>query len=241
MNSHPTAVVTGVTKGLGRELALSLVERGYRVLGVGRSAEGLDSLGDEIPTADQFVPVRADLATSDGLETCIRALKDAIDGQLNVLVNNAALQYFAPVDRLDPALFRETLIVNTFVPFALSQALLPELTATRGIIINIASDLAYRPMTNGSAYVASKFGLFGMSQVFQDEVRDRGVRVSVVEPGFIATGENAHIRAAAKHMSPAELARVVLWVLDSPDGVRVDRLTVHPMMQGSWGDISLPS
>jgi NADP-dependent 3-hydroxy acid dehydrogenase YdfG len=122
------------------------------------------------------------------------------------------------------------------VPFALSQAVLPEMIAAGGgTIINVASDLAYRPQVGGSAYVASKWGLSGMSQVFQEEVREHGVRVCVLEPGWIATGENSAERRSEGHMEPSELAEFLTWIIRLPPHLRVDRLTVHPLVQGTWG------
>jgi NADP-dependent 3-hydroxy acid dehydrogenase YdfG len=59
--------------------------------------------------------------------------------------------------------------------------------------------------------------------------------VCVLEPGWIATGDNAEARLADGHMTPTELADAVAWVIETPEHIRVDRLTVHPMVQGTWG------
>jgi NAD(P)-dependent dehydrogenase (short-subunit alcohol dehydrogenase family) len=236
MTANDLAVVTGATKGLGRAIALGLVAEGYRVIALGRTQEQLDSLVDEATDPALLSTITCDLSTRGGVDDAIARLLAATGGAASVLVNNAAVQYFHPVDDFALDRFEETLFVNTFVPFALSQALLPEMTANRrGMIVNVASDLAYRPAPHGSAYVASKWGLNGMSQVFQEEVRERGIRVCVLEPGWIATGPNADERGKANHMTPAELAEVVTYVIGLPNRIRVDRLTVHPMVQGSWG------
>jgi NAD(P)-dependent dehydrogenase (short-subunit alcohol dehydrogenase family) len=170
------------------------------------------------------------------LDAAIGSLLEAADRQSSVLVNNAAVQHFEDVDHFDIDLFEKTLFVNTLVPFALAQALLPAMVAKgRGTIVNIASDLAYRPQVGGSAYVASKWGLLGMSQVLQEEVRLRGVRVCVIEPGWIATGPERERRLREGHMLPSQVADVVAWAITSPDGVRLDRITLHPPAQGTWG------
>jgi NAD(P)-dependent dehydrogenase (short-subunit alcohol dehydrogenase family) len=233
--SQELVVLTGATKGLGRALAVALVAGGHRVVALGRDRDALASLPDESGAPELVTTIAADLASREGLAGAVHDVRAATAGGASVLINNAALQHFASVDELALDAFEETLFVNTFVPFALAQALLPELEASNGTIVNVASDLAYRPSVGGAAYVASKWGLAGMSHVLQEEVRSRGVRVCVLEPGWIATGPEAERRARESHMAPAELAEVVTWILDAPAGMRIDRLTVHPMVQGSWG------
>lgn len=236
MAAGEVAVVTGATRGFGRSIAMTLLEAGYDVIAMGRTEQLLDSLAAEAPDGARLRTLVSDLSDRAGLAEAVPRLLELTDGRAAVLVNNAAVQYFHEVDDFSLDQFEQTLFVNTLVPFALSQALLPEMVAAgRGTIINVASDLAYRPSVHGSAYVASKWGLLGMSQVFQEEVRERGIRVCVLEPGWIATGPNEEVRRAEGHMEPAELAELVTLVLDLPPHLRIDRLTVHPQVQGSWG------
>jgi NAD(P)-dependent dehydrogenase (short-subunit alcohol dehydrogenase family) len=234
-------VITGATKGLGRALAVALVRRGHEVVALGRDQAQLASLPEETGDAGLITCIQADLSTRDGVTAAIAAVHEATEGRATALINNAGVQLFAPVADFDLDQVEETLFVNVFVPFAMTQALLPELEKSNGFVINIASDLAYRPMELGSIYVASKFALFGMTQVMQEELRSRGVRLSLIEPGYIATGEYASERARANHMPPEDLADVLTWIFDTPDGMRIDRMTIHPMIQGTWGDISFPN
>ena len=236
MESNEVAIVTGATKGLGRAVAKRLIQDGHSVVAVGRSQEDLDSLREEVQGSPLLTPIRADLSSRETLDAAIDAVLEATGERVSVLVNNAAVQHFEDVDSFDLDLFEKTLFVNTLVPFALAQAVLPAMTrAGRGTIVNIASDLAYRPQVRGAAYVASKWGLLGMSQVLQEEVRERGVRVCVVEPGWIATGPERERRQREGHMLPTEVADVVAWVITTPDSVRLDRVTLHPPAQGTWG------
>jgi NADP-dependent 3-hydroxy acid dehydrogenase YdfG len=236
MTTGDLAIVTGATRGFGRAIVLKLVNQGYRVLALGRAQDRLDSLSREVADPSRLTTVKADFSSRATLDDAISDLLAAADGEAAVLVNNAAVQFFESVDRFPLDRFEETLFVNTLVPFALAQAVLPQMVAAgRGTIVNVASDLAYRPMVNGAAYVASKWGLSGMSHVLQEEVRGRGIRVCVLEPGWIATGDNAEARLADGHMTPTELADAVAWVIETPEHIRVDRLTVHPMVQGTWG------
>jgi NAD(P)-dependent dehydrogenase (short-subunit alcohol dehydrogenase family) len=236
VTSGDLVVVTGATRGFGRGVVIRLIADGYRVIAVGRARELLESLQAEVADPARLRGLVADLSSRQGVDAAIAELLRLTGGEAVGLVNNAAVQYFHAVDDFPLDRFEETLFVNTFVPFALSQALIPEMAAAgRGTIVNVASDLAYRPMVQGAAYVASKWGLSGMSQVFQEEVRERGIRVCVLEPGWIATGDSADARLRDGHMTPAELADAVSWVFSAPQQIRIDRLTVHPMVQGSWG------
>jgi NAD(P)-dependent dehydrogenase (short-subunit alcohol dehydrogenase family) len=236
MTNPGVVVLTGATRGLGRAVAVGLIAQGRRVIALGRTPELLDSLAAEVAEPSLLRTVVADLSHREGLSEATSQLLDMTAGEARVLINNAAVQYFHEIDGFSLSLFEETLFVNTLVPFALSQALLPEMVAAGGgTIVNVASDLAYRPQVRGAAYVASKWGLSGMSQVFQEEVRHHNVRVCVLEPGWIATGANAEARLSEGHLKPSELAEVIRWVVEVPPHVRVDRLTVHPMVQGTWG------
>ncbi|MBL8243379.1 MAG: SDR family NAD(P)-dependent oxidoreductase, partial [Rhodanobacteraceae bacterium] len=103
-----------------------------------------------------------------------------------------------------------------------------------GHIVNIGSDLARRPLANMAAYVASKHGLAGFSHSLLREVKDAGIKVSLVNPGIIDTGfgggsEGSRDRAASLH--PATLARLILDAVLQPGSVVVDELTVHPAGQ----------
>jgi 3-oxoacyl-[acyl-carrier protein] reductase len=235
MTDAGTCVLTGATRGLGRALTAALVQAGYDVVAIARSRDDLDALRDDCPGPGSVRPLVADLSDRAVVDATAETLA-SLDVAPSALVNNAATQLFKPVEEFSTAEFSDTMHVNTVAPFVLSRAVLPAMTAAGGgLIVNVASDLAYRPHLNGSAYCASKAALVAWSQVFQEEQRRNGIKVSVVEPGWIATGSNASARSERGDMAPEELADAILALLRLPVGVRVDRLVVHPMNQGTWG------
>jgi short-subunit dehydrogenase len=234
--THPgTCVLTGATRGLGRAVTIALVRAGYDVLAMARSRADLDQLAGECPGPGTVVPLAVDLGDGAAVEAAARQLA-ALEQAPKALINNAAAQTFHPVEDFTTEEFASVVYVNTVAPFALSRAVLPAMIAAGGgLIVNVASDLAYRPHVNGAAYCASKAGLVAWSQVLQEEQRDNGIKVSVVEPGWIATGEAASSRAERGDMDPDQLAEAIVALLRLPDGIRVDRLVIHPMNQGTWG------
>jgi short-subunit dehydrogenase len=228
-------IVTGATRGLGRALTLRLASDGYDVLAMARGRSDLEKLAAECPGPGTVETLVADLADEASLAATLDAIR-ALPRAATALVNNAATQTFRPTQEWSPAEFASILQVNTVAPFALSAAVIPAMAAAGGgTIVNIASDLAYRPSPNGAAYCASKAAMVAWSQVLQEEQRASGVRVSVVEPGWIATGERTAERVARGDMSPDVLADAIVGLLGMPPEVRVDRLVVHPMVQGTWG------
>ena len=107
----------------------------------------------------------------------------------------------------------------------------------RGQVINIGSDLGRRPLANMAAYVASKHGLAGFSHSLLREVKDRGLRVSLVNPGLIDTGFGGGTERGgddARKLSPERLAALVLQLIEQPPTLVVDELSVHPLGQADF-------
>jgi len=126
----------------------------------------------------------------------------------------------------------DVLAVNLAAPMLLARALVPGMLARgRGYIINIASDLARRPLANMAPYVASKFGLLGFGASLQREVRDKGVRLTTVLPGVIDSAFNGAQEGSKDRrwaLPTAELAARVVDLLKLPPTVALDELTIHP-------------
>jgi 3-oxoacyl-[acyl-carrier protein] reductase len=229
------ALVTGAGRGIGAAVARRLAAAGARVALVARNREELDQVADEIArTGGSARPVAGDLA-AEAPALASRAL-DAL-GRIDILVNNAAIQAFAPVLQLDPDTFRESAAVNLTAPFLLAQAVLPGMIGRReGWIVNIASDLAYRIRPGGAAYCTTKRALVALSEVLQLEHRSDGIRVSVILPGITATtwdGRPSTHPSKDAHLPPAEIADAVLWCCTRSHGARVDSIVLHPSVQDS--------
>jgi NAD(P)-dependent dehydrogenase (short-subunit alcohol dehydrogenase family) len=229
------ALITGAGRGIGAVIAKALATAGANVVLVARNRSELDAVVDEIRrTGGSAEAIRGDLATEPE-----RIAATALErfGNIDILINNAADQTFAPVSQFSPDAFRESVAVNLVAPFVLARALLPKMLARRdGWIINIASDLAYRVRSGGAAYCSTKRALVALSEVLQLEHRAGGVRVSVILPGITATnwdGKPLDHPDKAQHLDPEDIAEAVLWCCTRRRGARIDSIIIHPAVQDS--------
>jgi short-subunit dehydrogenase len=226
-----TWIVSGASRGLGRQLALQLAQRGHAVIALARESEALR----ELPRLDsRIVPLVLDLADAAAIAPTLHAALRAHDSVEGV-INNAGIGSYKPFLHHSERELIEILQVNLIATMQVCHALLPRLLEQgRGHIVNIGSDLGRRPLANMAPYVASKHGLAGFSHSLLREVKDRGVRVSLVQPGIIDTGFGGHTegtRDDVASLDPAALAHLILQLVHTPDAIVVDEITLHPRGQ----------
>ncbi len=227
-------LITGASRGLGRYLSREMARRGHTVIAAARDSGLLATLANESSNG-HIVPLPLDLADSAAIRPAIdRALLD--HGPIDGLINNAAIGDYRPFleHREDELL---TLVqVNIAAVMQLCLALLPHfLQRGAGHIVNIGSDLARRPLANMAPYVASKHALLGFSHSLLREVKDRGVRVNLINPGIIDTdfgGASEGSRPAHASLQPREFARLIADLIEGQLGhLVVDELIVHALGQ----------
>lgn len=227
-----TWIVTGASRGLGARLVLELAGRGHRVLAIARDAEALHALAASSP--GRIVAVPLDLARADTIAPCLRDLLET-HGPVDGLVNNAGIGAYKPFLEHTEVELLDILQVNLGAAIQACHVLLPHFLARGGgQIVNIGSDLGRRPLANMAAYVASKHGLAGFSQSLLREVKDRGIRVSLVNPGMIDTGFGGGMATGdddASRLDPGRLAALIVQLIEQPPTLVIDELTVHPLGQ----------
>lgn len=177
-------IVTGGTSGIGAAIARSIINEGGQVLVHGiNESEGralVESLGNNA------VLCLADLANESAPETIIAAALAAF-GKIDGLVNNAAIIERSNVKEITPAGFDHTLAVNTKAPLFLIQAAHPHLVRTKGSVLNIGSINAYAGESTLLAYSMSKGALQTMTRNLANALGVTGVRVNLINPGWILT------------------------------------------------------
>lgn len=171
-----TALITGAASGIGAAVAERLAASGARLRLVDLDAERLAPLADRLGAA----ALTCDLADLDAV--------DALDLDVDVLVNNAGLQHLAPVHEFAPAVFHRVLAVMLEAPFRLARRALPGMYERGwGRVVNVSSVHGLRASPFKAAYVTAKHGLEGLSKVIALEGAQHGVTSNCVNPSYVRT------------------------------------------------------
>jgi NAD(P)-dependent dehydrogenase (short-subunit alcohol dehydrogenase family) len=177
---QPVALVTGASSGIGKEVAVRLVEAGFQVVGTSRDASALTAR-EGLTFVD--LDVSSDASVTAAVEHVLGGF-----GRLDVLVNNAGIGSAGAAEELSVAQDRKVIDVNVIGVIRMMNAVLPHMRAQgRGRIVNISSVAGLVPQPHMAVYVASKHALEGYSESVDHEVREYGVRVVLVEPGPTST------------------------------------------------------
>lgn len=180
-----SVLVTGASTGIGRATALRLDGSGWRVFaGVRDPADG-ESLGAE--GSERIVPLRLDVTEPDQIAAAAARVEEEAEGGLHGLVNNAGVAIPGPLETVPLEDLRHQLEVNLVGYVAMTQALLPQIRQAEGRIVFISSIGGRIAFPFGGPYHASKFATEAIGDVFRQELRPWGLRVSIVEPGSIDT------------------------------------------------------
>jgi 3-oxoacyl-[acyl-carrier protein] reductase len=186
--SGAVALVTGGSRGIGRAIALRLAAMGASVAICGRDLKALQSVETELSgrTARVFSEI-ADLTRSADVASLV-AKTEAAFGPISILVNNAGVGGFGPAHEKSEEDWDRVLNTNLKSVFLVSRAVAPSMIrAGRGDIINISSLAGRNAFAGGGLYCASKWGVQGLSACMAEDLREHGIRVSVICPGSVAT------------------------------------------------------
>ncbi len=179
------ALVTGAADGMGRAIAQRLLAEGARVLAADLDGEKLAAAH----AADARLRLETcDVTAADAPERLVGGVVAAFGG-LDILINNAGVVEYEPVESMRDANWRRTLAVNLEAVFALCRAAIPHLKRSRsGRIINIASINAFRSASGLGAYAAAKHGVAGLTKTLAVELGPQGITANYICPGAILTG-----------------------------------------------------
>lgn len=235
LSSETVIAITGASSGIGRALAEALAPRRVRLALMARSGGVLKELEAELRNAGAAdVLVHAgDVGDPEAAPAWIASILETW-GRLDTLVNNAGVGIMKPVAELSDADWNTSLSTNLTGPFRLMRAVLPAMrSAGAGHIVNVSSVAGQVGFAGGGAYAASKFGLEGLSECLMQEVRKEGVKVTVIEPGSVDTRFDAKDPAkdTSWKIAPEEIARTIIYALESPTGTMPNRIQVRPTLQ----------
>lgn len=230
------ALVTGASGGIGAAVVATLLGRGARVVGVARRAGPLAAACSP-PGLPAGRPVTGDITVPADVERAAVVAVEAY-GRLDILVSAAGVLRRGAVEELAVEAWEESLAVNLTGSFLCARTAVrqmlrqdPAPDGLRGHIVHVVSGSGVKAWVGASAYSAAKFGLMGFSEALREEVRFRGIKVSDVLPGPVATAMTSDPDMAEwKKLSPEDVAAAIMSVLEAPAHVAANRLDVRHIL-----------
>ena len=177
--------ITGASKGLGLALVKKLLAAGYSVAATSRNKAALvDAVNNN---SEQLLPLEVDLSNEKSIAAAVQYTYDHF-GKIDVLVNNAGYGIGGALEELSQQEILRSFDVNVFATINTIEAVMPFMRAQRsGHIINISSIAGFAAGTGWAVYAATKFAVTGLSEVLAEDVKEFGIKVTVVEPGAFRT------------------------------------------------------
>ncbi|UOB19260.1 SDR family oxidoreductase [Abyssalbus ytuae] len=224
------AYITGGTKGIGFGIAKTLLDAGMKVAISGRDLETtLQAVKELTPDTPKVLAIQSDVSSLEDEE---KAVKEIIDkwGQIDVVVANAGVGHFAPVDELSVKDWNEMINTNLSGIFHTLKATVGALKKSKGYYITIASLAGTNFFPTAAGYNASKFGVVGFTQAAMLDLRQYDIKVSTIMPGSVATHFNNHQPNEADNwkIQPEDIGELVLDLLKMHPRTLPSKVEVRP-------------
>ena len=232
---NKTALITGGSKGIGYGIAAALVAQGMKVAVTSRSQKSADEAADHLNKigGGEAIGIEADVRDFDSQTKAVKTVMEKW-GQLDLLVANAGIGHFAPVQDLTLEQWHETIDTNLTGVFYSLKAGVEALQATKGFFISISSLAGTNFFAGGSAYNASKFGVTGFTQAAMLDLRKEGIRFTTIMPGSVATYFNDHTPSEkdAWKIQIEDLGQMVVDLMQMHPRTLPSKIEVRPSMPG---------
>ena len=235
-------IVTGASSGIGAAACRVLAAAGARVVAGARRADRLDELIEQITgSGGTALAVSCDVRDEDSARALVHRARDEF-GRIDVLVNNAGVMLHSRVDRNLAGQWRQMVETNVLGVLYASGAAIPLMTEG-GHIVNISSVAGRKTRPRSGVYSATKFGVNAVSEAMRQELISLGIRVTVIEPGAVATELATHItdeesvdamRSTFGKIEPLQaedIADAILWAVTRPPRVAVNEILIRPLQQ----------
>lgn len=224
-----SAIVTGAGRGIGRAVALALAKQGAAVTAFARTRGELDSLVAETGKAGgRAIAFPGDVRDRAACDRAVAAAREA-HGRVQILVNNAGVGIHKPFAELSDEDWATTLGTNLSGVFYLTRAALPDLANGGGHVFMISSLAGSNAIPGLAAYCASKAALDHLAACLMLELRQQGVKVSVLAPGSVNTQFGSAPRGEGSWMlQPEDIAAAVVDLLKARDGAHLSRIEMRP-------------
>ena len=212
------AYITGGTKGIGYGIAESLLEQGMKVAISGRSQESADEAVKSLNKPDKVLGLASDVSKLDDEKKAVAAILDKW-GQLDVVMANAGVGHFAPIDELEDEKWHQMINTNLNGVYHTLKASVDALKKSEGYYMTLASLAGTNFFATAAGYNATKFGVVGFTQAAMLDLRQYNIKVTTIMPGSVASHFNNHEPSEkdAWKIQPEDIGKLV-----------VDLLTMHP-------------
>ncbi|MFD8419373.1 SDR family NAD(P)-dependent oxidoreductase [Streptomyces sp. NPDC059466] len=233
-------LVTGASSGIGRATAIALSKAGARVAAGARRADRVRSLAEDAP--GEMLALELDVTDPQSVRDAVDATVERF-GALDVLVNNAGVMLSGQILGADTTEWTRMVETNLLGSMYAVHSALPHLLRRKGAVVQISSTSGRASSAASGVYAATKFGVNAFAEALRQEVTEQGVRVVVVEPGFVATELTSHItdpaiQAMARTMAESmrtlraeDVAGAVVYALSQPEHVAVNEILIRPTDQ----------
>jgi NADP-dependent 3-hydroxy acid dehydrogenase YdfG len=234
--ANQIAVVTGASSGIGKAIALGLAAQGATLCLIGRRIAALEAVAQSAgAAAPRVLSYLADLTRDKDIQALTACLQRDF-GRLDLLVHSAGMISLGQIETAPVEDFDLHYRTNVRAPYALTQALLPMLRASRGQIVFINSQAGLNAGANMGQYAATKSALKALADSLREEVNAAGVRVLSVYPGRTASPMQAAMHAMEgkeyhpeRLMQPEDTAAVVIQALSLPRSTEVTDIRLRPL------------
>jgi len=225
----PVFLITGASSGIGAATARQAAQAGYRVVLAARSADKLEALAAELGGPERALAVACDVSEWEQQQAMVSAALDAF-GQLDVVFANAGFGARRGFLEESPEFWKSMVLTNVYGAALTIRATIERLRESRGHLL-LTGSVAGRVALPGSLYSCTKWAVTAMAQAARQELDDSsGVRVTLIEPGMVATPffEND---VSAWALPPEAVADAVMYAVSRPNTVDVSDIMVRPILQ----------
>jgi 3-oxoacyl-[acyl-carrier protein] reductase len=226
-----TALVSGASRGIGFAIAQTLGRMGAKVSICARDSKKLEDAAAKLRSGGiELAATAADVTNAKDIGALVAKTERSL-GPIEILINNAGIGYFGPTHLAEEKNWDAVLDTNLKSVFLISKAVAPGMIERRsGHIINIASLAGKNAFKNGGIYCASKWGLMGLTECMAEDLREYGIRVSVICPGSVATdfGSPASKKDPQKMLQPDDIAHAVEMLVTQAPQSFISEVLIRP-------------
>lgn len=223
------AYITGGSKGIGYSVAAALLERGMKVAISGRNVLAVQSAVKTLGFKGAVLGVQSDVGSYEDENTAIQTILKTW-GKLDVVLANAGVGYFAPVDEMTIDSWNQMISTNLTGVFYTLKASVEALKDSKGYYMTLASLAGTNFFASGAGYNATKFGVVGFTQAVMLDLRKYGIKVSTIMPGSVATHFNGNEPSEkdAWKIQPEDIGKLVVDLLQMNPRTLPSKIEVRP-------------